>query len=157
MNRWESDWVEHILDSLFNTPAGVLPLLDVIKLAGSVKRPGETSFPHHDLQYNIEFFFGTFIHGLRRFMFCAAYPSTDQHAVVVDYCESMNRFWQSKSALAGKYANYREQEATLQQYYRHNLPRLQHIKALYDSDYFFRFEQSIPPRFQSVGTKCYEC
>ncbi|MBV9708931.1 MAG: BBE domain-containing protein, partial [Chloroflexi bacterium] len=81
--------------------------------------------------------------------YTAGWNASDPASIVAANRSWLNQTWQSMRPYASgqAYQNYIDPDlANWQQaYYGTNLPRLQHVKAVYDPNNFFHFAQSIPP------------
>ena len=81
--------------------------------------------------------------------YTAGWNASDPASIVAANRSWLNQTWQSMRpyATGQAYQNYIDPDlANWQQaYYGTNLPRLQHVKAVYDPNNFFHFAQSIPP------------
>ncbi len=92
-----------------------------------------------------------FVH--RNALFSAQYSvnwnASDRASIVIANRSWLTETWQSMRSYASgaAYQNYIDPDLAdwQQAYYGTNLPRLEHIKAVYDPSNFFHFAQSIPP------------
>ncbi|MGH2510628.1 MAG: BBE domain-containing protein, partial [Ktedonobacteraceae bacterium] len=90
-----------------------------------------------------------FVHrsALFSIQYTASWNATDPASVASANHQWLNNTWQTmRPYVSGEaYQNYIDPDLTdwQQAYYGANLPRLQHVKAIYDPDNVFRFAQSI--------------
>jgi hypothetical protein len=97
-----------------------------------------------------------FVH--RNALFSAQYTANwnagDPSSIVAANNSWLDNTWQGMRPYASgaAYQNYIDPNLVSwqQAYYGSNLPRLQHIKAIYDAGNLFHFAQSIPPRISST-------
>ncbi|GAC1345915.1 MAG: FAD-binding oxidoreductase [Ktedonobacteraceae bacterium] len=147
--RSKSDYFTHTLprqgiEALVNaiTACQISPTLGeggigVDAFGGAINRVAAdaTAFVHRNALFSIQY--------------AATWNASDPASVVAENHTWLNAMWQAMRPYASgaAYQNYIDSDLVnwQQAYYGANLPRLQHVKATYDSDNFFHFSQSIPP------------
>lgn len=104
---------------------------------GAINRvaPDATAFVHRNALFSIQY--------------AATWNASDPASIVAANHTWLNNMWQTMRPYASgaAYQNYIDSDLVnwQQAYYGTNLPRLQRVKAAYDSGNFFSFAQSIPP------------
>lgn len=104
---------------------------------GAINRvaPGATAFVHRNALFSIQY--------------AATWNANDPASIVAENHTWLTNMWQAMRPYASgaAYQNYIDSDLVnwQQAYYGSNLPRLQRVKATYDSGNFFSFAQSIPP------------